>query len=98
MDCLQPDMQGDVTRFENGPDLNGKWLPAGVALIDADPSALAFQRSRAIDNAAFRAYTPVRPNLRLDVGISGALVAETGLIKNGLRHQLSPCQRIYNAY
>src|SRR5690348_6925194 len=90
-------MQRHVARFEDGANFDGKGLPAGIALVDANPGALTFQRSRAVDYAAMRADPTVWPNLRLDVGVSGALIAETGFVEYGSRHRLSPCRRIYNA-
>jgi hypothetical protein len=94
---LEPDMQRDMARFKDGSDLDGERLATSVALVDANAGALAPQQSRAIKDAAMRAYPTVRPNLRFDVGVSGALIAETGFVENGSRHRLSPCQRIYNA-
>ena len=83
VDRLQPDVQRDVARFEDGPDLDSERLPTRVALVDTDPGALAFQRPRAIYNAAMRAYPTVRPYLRLDVSVGGALIG------NGLRLEQS---------
>jgi len=97
VDRLQPDVQRDMARLEDGPDLDGERLPAGVALVNADAGALALKRSGAINDAAFRANPTVRPELRLDVGVSSCFAAETGFVKDRLWHRLSPCRRIYNA-
>lgn len=94
---LEPDMHRDMALLENGSDLNGERLPAGVALIDADPSAFAAQLTAVIDDSAVRTYTAIRPNHRLNIGISGFFVPEAWFVKNGARHLLSPSQRIYNA-
>lgn len=80
MNRLEPDMQWNVARFEDGPDLDGERFPAGIALVYADPGALALERPRAINYAAVWAYPSIRPDLRLDVGVCGALIAETGFV------------------
>jgi hypothetical protein len=97
VDCLEPDMQRNVARLEDGSDLNGKGLPTSVALVIADTGALAVQRPRAINNPAMRAYATIRPDLCLDVGAGGALIAETGFVENESRDRLSLCRSILNA-
>ena len=77
--------------LEDGPHANGERLPAGVAFVDADPSALAFQRLRSVYNTAMRAYPTVRPNLRFDIGVGGVLIAEWLGVENRVWHRLSPC-------
>lgn len=94
--CLQPNVHRHVTFLEDGPDLDGKRLAAGIALIDADAGALALQRSRLIEDAAMRTDAAIRPDDVLDVGVGRMLVAEAGIVENGLRHRLSPSQRTYN--
>src|SRR5580704_4789584 len=95
--CLEPNVHRHVTLLEDGSDLDGKWLPAGVALVDADPGALSIQLAAVADSAAMRANAPVRPNDRFDVGVGGWFVAEVGFVENGSRHLLSHFQRTYNA-
>src|SRR6266481_4265882 len=97
MNRLKPNMQRHMARLEDGSDFDGERLTARVALIDADAGTLALQRPGTIDYAAFRADASVHPKLRFDVGISGGFATETGFVENRPRHQLSPCQRIYNA-
>src|SRR5207302_2665042 len=94
---LQPDMQRNVALLEDGADLDGKRLAAGVALVSAEPSALAFQRSALVDNAAMRANAPVRPNHAFNIGVGGLFVLEAGLIENRAGHGLSPYRSYYNA-
>jgi hypothetical protein len=94
---LQPDVQGDMAFLEDGPDLDGERLPAGIAFVDPDPGALASQQPALIEYATVRAYPTVRPNDRLDISVGGFFVAEPGLVENWLWHRLSPCQGIYNA-
>ena len=43
----------------------------GAFLAGMNPIALAIQGAGLADDAAMRTMTPVRPNPRLDVGISG---------------------------
>ena len=54
-DRLQPDMQLDVACLEDGADLDGERLAAGIALVGAYAGAFAFQLAAAIDHAAVRA-------------------------------------------
>lgn len=77
-DRLKPDMQLDVARLEYGSDLDGKRLPAGVALVGAYPGALALELVAFVNNAAVRAYTPVGPNAGLDKLIGRFFVMEMG--------------------
>jgi hypothetical protein len=100
MHRLEPDMHRHMALFEDGADLDGEGLAAGVALVDADPSALALQLPALADRTAMWAKPPVPPNDAFDVGVGGFLVAEAGMVENGMRHLLSllsPCLRIYNA-
>jgi hypothetical protein len=87
--CLQPYVQLDMAGFEDGADLDGERLAAGIALIDADSGAIAFQWPALIDYAAMRTDTTVRPQPRLDEPISGFFAVEMSGGKNG-RHDVSP--------
>src|SRR6516225_8327816 len=64
---LQPDVHRHMALFEDRSDLDGEWLPAGIALIDANASAPALQRPTLINHATMGADTPIRPHDRLDV-------------------------------
>ena len=75
---LKPDMQLDVARLEDGPDLDGERLPAGVALVGAYAGALALELVAFVNNAAMRADTPVGPNPSLDKCVSRFFVVEMG--------------------
>jgi hypothetical protein len=94
---LQPNVHRHMAFLEDGADLDGEWLPTGVAFVDADPSALALQFAALADRAAVRAGAPALPDDRFDVGIGRVFVAKTRLVKDGLRHRSSPYRRTYNA-
>jgi len=94
---LKPNVHGHMAFFEDGVDLYGEWFAAGIAFVSANPGALAFQRAALVYDAAMRTDPTIRPNDSLDIGIGSLFVAEAGLVKNGLRHRLSPCKRLYNA-
>src|SRR5271166_4589106 len=94
MHCLQPNVHRNMALFEEGADLDGKGLPAGVAFIYADPGALAFEFAAFTYHAAMRANAPIRPYERFDVGVSGLFIPETGLVENRMWHCSSPYQRI----
>jgi hypothetical protein len=53
--CLEPDVHRDVAFFEDGSDLHGERLTAGVALVGPNPSALAFESAALVDNPTMRA-------------------------------------------
>jgi len=73
---LQPDMQLDVAGLKDGSNLHGEGLAASVAFVNTDAGAIAFQRSRAIQNAAMRAWAPVCPQTRFDEPIGGFFAME----------------------
>src|SRR4051812_18863842 len=85
---LQPDMQLDVAGLEDSSDFHSERLATGVALIDADPGALALQRPASSDNPAMRANAAIRPNVRLDESVGGffAVILRFGQDE----HRLSP--------
>lgn len=89
MHGLQPNVQLDMAALENGPDLDGKGLPAGIAFVDADPGALALQGTALIDRPAMRAGPSVGPNAPFDEGVSGLFRVESGGGKDRC-HVLSP--------
>ena len=62
--------------LEDGADLDGEGLLAVVALVHADPGALALQPVDLLGAAAMRADRAVRPQLRLDVVIGGFFAVE----------------------
>lgn len=86
---LQPEMQRNVAGLENSSDLDGERLPAGVALVGADPGALAGQLAGAVNRPAMRADTTIRPHMSLDNCVSGFFVVKVRGVQN--RHDLSPC-------
>ena len=77
MRCIQPDIQGDLGTFENGPDRHGELFAAGVALIDARTVGLALHGGHVI-RAAMRADRTFGPALlfKIDAGCVG--VGEMG--------------------
>ena len=48
-------MHFDMAALENGANLDGEWLATGIALVNADASALAFQFTDALGLATTRA-------------------------------------------
>jgi len=90
MHRLQPDVHGDMAFLKDGSDLDGERLAAGVALVDADPGALALQQPAITDRAAMWAHAPIWPDDRLDVSVGSVFVAETGFVEDGAWHRLSP--------
>lgn len=107
-DGLQPQVHWNVAVLEDGSDLDGKGLAAGVALPKAQDElafgielawfgALVFQLPGSIHDAAMRADAAMRPQTPFDIGDGGLLVTESAAIENGIRHHLSPCGSYYNA-
>ncbi len=90
MDRRQPVPHGDVARLEDGPDLHGEGLAAGVALVEADPVGLALERAGLVHNATMRADAAIRPDPSLNIGIGGGFVIEVGGAENRLGHDLTP--------
>ena len=87
--CLEPNMHRDMAGLHDGADLDRERLTAGVALVEADPVALALERAATADHATMRADPPIRPYPRLDVSVSGCFVVEVGGAQNG-RHGSIP--------
>ncbi len=75
---LKPDMQLDVACLEDGPDLDGEGLAAGIALVGAYAGTLTLELAAAVNNAAVWANTYVRPNPSLDKCVSRFFVVEMG--------------------
>jgi hypothetical protein len=84
--CGQPIAHSDMTVLENGPDLHGERLAASVAFVKANPIAFAFKRCGALEHAAMRANAAIRPNARLDIGVSGGFLVEVRGSENGPGH------------
>lgn len=89
VNSLEPHVQLDVAGFEDSPDFDSERLPAGIAVVDADPSAFALQRPRLINHAAMWADAPCRPQPRFDEGVSCFFAMEMCGRKDG-RHGVSP--------
>ena len=62
--------------LEHGAYLDGEGLPALIALVGADPGALAAHLADALDAAAMRADRALRPNAGLNPRIGGFFVVE----------------------
>src|SRR3954463_1036840 len=73
---LYPKVHRNVARLEHGSDLHGKGLAALVALVGADPGALALHLGNALDAAAMRTDGAVRPNAGFHPLVGGGFVVE----------------------
>ena len=89
VDGLQPMPHLDVAALKDGSDLHGEGLAALVALVEADPGALAAHLADALHPAAVRADGAVRPDPRLDPLVSGLFVVKARIAEDG-SHGLSP--------
>lgn len=90
IDGLEPYAHRDVAGLEDGPDLDGKWPPAAVALIQADPIGFPPQPpDMLLGCATVRANRTVGPKPRLSESVGGFFVMEMSGGKDGL-HGLSP--------
>jgi hypothetical protein len=87
VDGLQPHVHGHMARLEDRAYLDREGLPALIALVGADPSALAAHLADALDAAAVRADGAVGPEAGLDEPIGGRLIVEVAVGENG-RHGL----------
>ncbi len=76
MDDLQPQMQRQMGRLENGPHPHREGLAAGVALVEAGAGRLALQAADALGFPAMVADGTVGPQPRLHIGESGGFVLE----------------------
>ena len=86
---LEPDVQRHMAGLEDRPDLDGEWLAAGPALVDADAGAFASKGSGTVDGTAMRADRAIRLDVGLDPRIGSGLIVETGIAENR-GHGLSP--------
>ena len=86
VDDLEPEMQGQMAAFKDGPHTHGKGLTAGVALVQADPGGLALHGAGLAQNAAMGAGTAIGPKVGLHIGESRFLGLEMGGIQDGLGH------------
>jgi hypothetical protein len=55
--------------LEYGADFEGERLAAGVAFVDTDPSAIAFQWPALADDAAMRAWPTICPQPRFNEAV-----------------------------
>src|SRR5665213_226505 len=97
VDHLQPQVQRQMGRLENGPMTHGKGLATLVALAKAGAGGLARQLADLgrVSVAAMGARRAVRPQVRLDVRKRSGFVLEMGGGKNGMGHGLSPWPPFY---
>jgi hypothetical protein len=87
--CLKPDMQLDVTGFEDGPDLDGERLAALIALVGAYTSAFALQLVHAIlTRATVGANRTIGPDMAFHEFVGRFFVMEMCLVQ--YRHRSSP--------
>lgn len=88
VDGLQPEPQRQMAVLENGPDADGEWLPASVALAETGPSGFAVEPADLafIDVAAMRANGTVRPEFSFDVSERGFFIMKMWGVKNGISH------------
>ncbi len=85
---LEPKVQGQVRRLENGFHAHGEGLAAFVALDEPLASGLALHPAQAflIGVAAMRANRAVRPKTALDISESGIFVLEVRGVEDGGSH------------
>ena len=76
VDRLQPQMQRNVRGLEDGFHAHGEGLPALVALVEANASALSLHLGDALNPAAMRTNRPFRPKSGLDIRESSLFVLE----------------------
>lgn len=76
---LEPQVQRKMAVFEDGPNFHGKLLPAGIALIDAYPSAftLHFTDTLLIVVLTVGTNGTVRPQSSFDILVGGCLVLQS---------------------
>ena len=86
MDRSQLVAQLNMAILENAPDLHGERLAASVAFVEANPIAFAFKRRGTLEHATMRANAAIRPNARLDIGVSGGFIVEVSGGENGHGH------------
>ena len=82
---LKPEAHSNLAVLKNGADLHGEGLAALVALVRANPGALALHLGNALHAATVRADGAVRPKARLNVSVGRFFVVEMrgGQIRHG---------------
>ena len=73
---LEPKTHRNVAIFKDGPDLDGKGLAADIALIGANPGALAVHFANALFAPAMRANRTIGPYSGLNKGIGGFFIVK----------------------
>lgn len=76
VDCLQPDVHGDVAAFKDGAHLHSEGLAALVALVCAYAGRFAAHLGNALALSALGASRAMRPNPRLYIGVGGFFVVQ----------------------
>jgi hypothetical protein len=76
-------MQRDVAAFKDCSDFHSEGLAASIALIGADPRALALHLTNAIAAAALGANGAIWPNARLYEFVGGFFIVEVFGAENG---------------
>lgn len=76
VDCLQPQMQGNVTVFEDNADANSEGLAALIALVNAKASAITFQLANTLHRAATWARSAIWPDACFNEGEGRFFVVE----------------------
>jgi hypothetical protein len=76
VDRLQPQMQGNVTVFEDSADANSEGLAALIALVNAKASAITFQLANTLHRAATWARSAIWPDACFNEGEGRFFVVE----------------------
>ena len=76
---LQPFVHRDMAGLEDGTDLDGEWLAAGIAFVGAHAGALALQLADTLEAAAMWADRAIGPNTRLYEPVGGLFVMKMGV-------------------
>jgi hypothetical protein len=71
-----------MAAFEDGSDLHGEGLPASVALVGANPSALPVHLGNAGRTATVWTIRTIRPNASLDPAVRGGLGVKPFRVQN----------------
>ena len=80
INSLKPKTKRDMAGLETRPDRSTERLAALIALVDANPGALAMKLPDPLYADAVRAHGPVRPEAAFDVGIGGVFIVEVLLM------------------
>jgi hypothetical protein len=78
VDGLEPEVHRNMAILKNGPDLDGKLLPAGIALIEANAGSLAVHLADSLFAPAVGANRAMEPYPSLDKGIGGFFILQVG--------------------